>query len=123
MRTFPLRDAEGRLVAVEIENAYIGVRRLARVIRGAEGVAHVQARRPFARWEDVRVRFTWRGRACVAVEIFGDNSRYWIGPADPGGDPFDATPLEAALRAYRVPPLAQFVGDLVSLRAPFLRSA
>ena len=123
MRTHPIRNAIDQLVGFEIENAYIGPWRVARVLRGIEGVSDVRVRRLFGPEPEVHVRFTFQGRRCIVWEPFGDNSRYWICVEAPEDGAVDVAPLEQAFRQYRVPMLVQFLGDLVSLRIPFLRSA
>lgn len=119
MRTFPIHDASGRIRAFEVENAYIGATRLADVLAPVDGVSAVHVGPGRGDPSDVRVRFTFRGRTCVAFEPWGDNSRYWVGPEDPEAAPFDAGPLDAAVRAYRPPWPVRLLGDLVSLRIPF----
>ena len=123
MRTHPNHDATGQLVSIEIENAYIGPWRAARVLRGVEGVTDVRVRRLFGPEPDVHVTFSFRGCRCMVWEPFGDNSRYWVGADAPEDGVVDVAPIEQAFRQYRVPVLVQLLGDLVSLRVPFLHPA
>jgi hypothetical protein len=53
------------------------------------------------RWFDEhRFTFTYGGRACVVWEPWGDNSRYWIGPAEME-PPVDMGPINDAFRKFR----------------------
>lgn len=116
MKTYPIKDETDRVYAFEIENAYIGLRALVHILCGVPGVSDVRSRVPFERSGDVRGTFRFAGANFVIVEPFGDNSRYWIGPADDRTAPsLDITPIEASLRSYRPPMLRKVVGDLITL--------
>jgi hypothetical protein len=64
---------------------------------------------------DIRGTFRFAGADFVIVEPFGDNSRYWIGPADDQTGKRDIASIEASLRSYRPPILRKVVGDLITL--------
>lgn len=81
MRTFPLFDKNGRLFAFEIGNLLIGRRGVCKVVERIKGPTLTRRPKLFS-WprEDVFCEFAVDGESFVAVEPFGDNSRYWIGP-------------------------------------------
>jgi hypothetical protein len=123
VRTYPIVDHSGHMFAFEIEHVYVGRGRLARVLREIDGVSSIRVVPRFGDSPDVRVQFVFRGRKCMVWEPYGDSSRYWIGPEEPEAGPFDISAIEKVVRWYEVPPLAQLIGDLLSLRLPFLSRA
>jgi hypothetical protein len=78
MRTFPLQ-ASSKLHAFEVSNIWLQPRAIARLVR-SQG-AEVTFQRRLFRSGDVHLRFKFKGKEFQVVEPFGDNSRYWIGPA------------------------------------------
>lgn len=77
MRTYPLHDDQGRLVAFEI-SSLLGrrlARRVAASIPGARVVSTSLREDQFCEFEIGTSRF-------AIEEPFGDNSRYWIGPVN-----------------------------------------
>ncbi|MBZ2208396.1 hypothetical protein [Massilia soli] len=117
MRTFPATsEPDGRLSAFEVENAYIGPSAVAQILRGTEGVTEVEQRRLFSRDSDVHVKFKYRGYPCIVWEPYGDNSRYWIGPASTGMFTEDMAPVEKAFAHYQPPLHRTLVGDILTLR-------
>ena len=96
MRTYPIRDDAGMLVAFEV-NAPLFGRRLARVLRQIDGVTDVRRRRWWVGSPDVHIRFQYRGREYVVWEPFGDNSRWWIGPDDDDAAHMPLDELERAV--------------------------
>lgn len=117
MNTYPIVDtASGVEYAFEIENVYISVGEAVSLLRRVPGVSNVRARKPFAGDAELRVAFDYRGNACAIIEPFGDNSRFWIGPADPELTKLDLSPLRSAFTAHRPPVVKRVVGDLLSLK-------
>jgi hypothetical protein len=117
MKTFPARtSANGRLIAFEVENAYISPATVARLLQQVEGVSHVERRRAFARASDVHVRFALQGHPCIVWEPYGDNSRYWIGPESPETFSKDLGNIQRIFDGYRPPTYRVVLGDLLSLR-------
>ena len=79
MKTYPIVTDQGVVKAFEISNAFpwsLGAMR--RVLESVDGVT--KFRRHW--FNDDRFSFVYRGRACVVHERWGDNSRYWVGPAE-----------------------------------------
>jgi hypothetical protein len=63
MNTYPIKDEKGQLYAVEIENAYVGLRALVHLLGTVEGVSDVRSRAPFERSGDIRGTFRFAGAA------------------------------------------------------------
>jgi hypothetical protein len=114
--TFPIIDENGRVFAFEIENVYLSVKTIARLLSSVAGVSDVKGRRPFSSSRDVHAKFRYRGHAFLVWEPYGDNSRYWIGPDDDKRRPIvDLRPIEEVFGRHTVPAPIQLLGDLVSL--------
>lgn len=79
MRVHDLKDAEGRVYALEIRNLFVGRWRACRVARDIPGATVIRWPRRWALDDDAFCRFTLDGVTFVIVEPFGDNSRYWVG--------------------------------------------
>lgn len=83
MRVFEHRSEDGRLRGFEVENFWLTRRGVARIVQSIPGVRLIHAtsswwgRDDFCEFELNAVRF-------LVEEPFGDNSRYWIGPLEPG---------------------------------------
>jgi hypothetical protein len=117
MKTFPAAsELDGRLLAFEVENAYIGPSAVAQVLGRTEGVTDVEQRRLFSRNSAVHVKFKYRGHPCIVWEPYGDNSRYWIGPDSKDSFTGDMAPVEEAFAHYRPPLHRKLAGDLLTLR-------
>ena len=114
MKTFPKVDPSGQILSFEIENVYVSAATCARILDSVEGVSAVQKRRPFSAWDEVHVRFRFRGSDCVVWEPHGDNSRYWIGQPD-GAHVLDMSVVEQAFRNYVPPFHRRVIGDIVTL--------
>jgi len=70
------------------------------LLRGVPGVTDVQ-RQWFSDHGDP-VTFKFHGEDAVVNELWGDNSRYWIGLQDPDASPdIDITPILEAFQRYR----------------------
>lgn len=117
MKTFPaLTSLDGRLIAFEIENAYVSASTVAQLLRQVNGVSDVEPRRPFSGSSDVHVRFKHHGHACLVWEPFGDNSRYWVGPESPDDFPEDISDVKGNFDRYSPPMYRAMIGGLLSLR-------
>jgi hypothetical protein len=116
MRTYPIVNADGsRILAFEIENAYVSRGTIAGILKQVDGVENV--RRPrFVKSHDVRIEFSYQGREYVVWEPYGDNSRYWIGLKESEAGDANVLMLEAAFKRYRPPLYRQIIGDILSLR-------
>lgn len=117
MKTYPILDkVHGRVAAFEIENAYVGIGAVADLLSKIDTVSDVQARKLFSKSGDIRVEFKYRGKDCVVVEPFGDNSRYWVGSLNLESTMTDLGEVENAFKHYRPSFFREVLGDLLSLR-------
>ncbi len=97
MRTCPHVCDDGTIAYFEISNAFpwsLGLMR--RVLTSVEGVSDFRRERN----SDDRFSFVCFGRRCVVHEPFGDNSRYWVGPAEPA-PPIDMMVIRDAFTRFR----------------------
>jgi hypothetical protein len=83
MKVYDLRDEHGRVFAFEVPNFLLRRRGLARIVNSIPGVRLLRVPAPFS-WFGEEEFCEWEldGVKFVAWEPFGDNSRYWVGPAD-----------------------------------------
>jgi hypothetical protein len=98
MRIYELHDQRGRVFAFEIGVPWGGRRRVCSIVRKIPGARVIRAPRLLS-WfrEEAFCQFEIGGVRFQALEPFGDNSRYWIGPTDaPRWHP----ETEAVLRAF-----------------------
>jgi len=117
MQTFPLTDPEsGVKYAFEIEIAYIGPKRIAKLLVEAPDVSNVKSRRLFGPDPETHVAFDYKGSSYVVWEPYGDNSRYWIGPRDATSRDVDVTPVEAIFRDYCPPLIRRAIGNVLTMR-------
>ena len=93
MTTYPILRPDGAIQAFEISSSWLTFRPIFRLLRSVSGVENVKRN-----WfNDDRISFTFRGRPCVVNEPWGDNSRFWIGPATPDPE-LDMAPVNDAFR-------------------------
>lgn len=117
MKTFPLSDSEsGVKYAFEIEVAYIGPKRIAKLLTDAPDVSKVRVRRLFGPDPEIHVSFNYMDLPYVVWEPYGDNSRFWIGPKDSSITDVNITPVEAIFRDYRPPLVKRVIGNLLTFR-------
>jgi len=84
MRTYPVRSDSGAPTPIfQIDSIYMSARAIASLLSRSDHVTNVRLGRNIpGETRDVKVRFDYQGRPFMVWEPFGDNSRYWIGPAD-----------------------------------------
>lgn len=97
MNTYPIKGNDGTVMAFEVTSAWVSFVPLFRILESVDGVTDVA--RQYR--HDDRVAFRFYGERFVVNESWGDNSRYWIGPADPNACEIDALPLERAFFTYK----------------------
>lgn len=115
MKTYPDENVQpDSAVGFEIDNIYVSLRTVARILRDINGVTEVKKRRLFSKWEEIHIWFKYLNHECVVIEPFGDNSRYWIGPKS-REERFDISNVEVAFRQYQPPPIVKIFGDLITL--------
>jgi hypothetical protein len=118
METYPIVDPKKGAYpfALEIENAYVSRRTVARLLGRLDGVADVVFGGRLESTNDVRVGFKYRNHEYIVLEPFGDNSRYWIGPKNSAEGVGDIGEVESAFRRYRPPLHRMLLGDILTFR-------
>ena len=69
------------MFAFEIDNTAVSPRQLGRLVQSSLDATVTQGPQGFFAREDWRLQFTYKGVTFEVWEPFGDNSRYWVGPA------------------------------------------
>ena len=115
MQTYPLFNQAGRLFAFEIENVYVGRRRIGALLARVNDVSEVKVSRSFLPRGDVHVDFLYGGKQYVVWEPWGDSSRFWIGPREESDEPVDIQALEKVFRSYRPPLATRVLGSIASV--------
>ena len=59
MKTYPVKDSDGHAFAFEIENAYIGPRKIAALLSEVDGVTDIRKRKLFREPSDSHVEFKY----------------------------------------------------------------
>lgn len=118
MKTYPITDDAGNLLAFEVENVYIRLGEISRLFVQQEGVTDMQKRKLFSSDNELRLAFKFNGTPLVVAEPFGDSSRYWIGPK---GDltltiSDELSILKGILESYQPPLFLRLLGDFVTLK-------
>jgi hypothetical protein len=116
MKAYLIEDASGDVFAVEVENAYVSVGTLSRLLGEVSGVASIHRRKPFSSSAQPLARFVYKGVSFIITEPFGDSSRYWIGPENVKTSATDIEPIIRVLANYDPSPLRRLLGDLIMLR-------
>ena len=85
MEVHDLLDEHGRMRAFEIDNVKVGRREVCGIVGRIPGavVTRIPRRLSWIREEEF-CAFSVGSRHFTVSEPFGDNSRYWIGPEQPG---------------------------------------
>jgi hypothetical protein len=113
MRTYPVNDESGAMYAFEIDSSTVSPRRLSYLVRSRLGAVVTKGPQGFFSREDWRLRFLHARIEFEVWEPFGDNSRYWIGPAGENPQRTDAIDdIHSMLRDYK-PTVVQRLLSLV----------
>lgn len=123
MDTHPIIDQKkgNYPFAFEIENVYVGIRKIAQLLSTVSGVNEVSKRKLFSQSSDVHIEFKYLNTDYIVWEPYGDSSRYWIGPKNTSSNVGDISKIENVFRTYRPPFYREIIGDILSLR-PFKRT-
>ena len=101
MKSFDLKDGEGRVFAFEVSNTFLTRAEAYRVLLSVAGAVPV---RPPKRWQlfadDEFCEVAIDGVRFVAWEPFGDNSRFWIGSEPPAWNA-SVEKVRSAFELYR----------------------
>jgi len=116
MKTYPLRDANGFEFGFEIENAYIGLRTIAKLLSTITGVTNISKRRLFEYSKSDLITFNYLGQHFLVSEPYGDNSRYWICPKDISKDRIEVTGIKTVFSVYQPSWLVKLIGDTITLK-------
>jgi len=105
MRTYGIKDVDGREFAFEVKNFHLGRNALCRLIARIPG-CRVMRKPSWFRWsfedEPEFCEFELGGVRFVAWEPWGDNSRYWIGPKSvEGSSPKWCAQVDRVREAFR----------------------
>ena len=103
MRVYELvRTDQHRPYAFEIPvwRLPFGRKTLVRFLESVPGVTEVRRGGNWFSGDENRAYFLFHGVPFVVWEPWGDNSRYWIGPADANMPAPDLCPLIQAFREY-----------------------
>lgn len=114
MKTYPIKDDKGQLVALEVDMVYCGLRNLLSIIASSEGVSGAAIGTGRSADADVRATFQYQGDDYVVTEPFGDSSRYWVGPVERNVRR-DISATEGRMKDFQPPALRRIVGGLVTL--------
>ncbi len=102
MRVYEIRTDTGALHAIEVENIWVSRWAVARVVRALPGCTVTRWPRRWSLWSDDEFcAFEINGVKFVAWEPFGDNSRFWIGPEEPGHPEETLLVRDAFVRLWR----------------------
>jgi hypothetical protein len=115
MKTYTIKDNNGNPFAFEIDNVYISLRKLSKLLSSMEGIRNLKVRRLFEMHKENHIEFEYNGDFFVVWEPFGDNSTYWIGPKDTEKKSDKIQDIEAIIKSYKLPRPIKFMGDLISL--------
>lgn len=119
LRIYTYNDGLSSSSGFEVENIYIGLNSISRILQSIPGVSDVQKRELFCQWGSVRLKFKFMGDDYIVDEPFDDNSRYWVGPVD-SGNLRDMAALKAAFIEYEPGFVRKIIGDILTLK--FVRS-
>lgn len=122
MQTYLVRSDEGSQVPIfQIGSVYVSRRAMVELLKSVVGVTNVRLGKSVREPSDILIRFDFQGVPFMIWEPFGDNSRYWIGPADMvDGEPDvplapDIAPLVEAFNRYEPSFARSILGSLVTL--------
>jgi hypothetical protein len=115
MKTYPLKDKNGFQIGFEIENVYISLRKIVKLLSTIKEVSDIKPRRLFDFRNENHIEFDYTGNDFVVMEPFGDNSRYWIGPKGEPDTKVDVSDIENVFIQYSPSIFIEFLGDLISL--------
>ena len=115
MKTYSLEDENGFQFGFEIDNIYIGLGKIIRLLSTLGGISKIKRRRLFDCKNEYHIEFDYLGEKIVVLEPYGDNSRYLIYPKETPDCKIDISEIENAFKQYKPPILIKIIGDLISL--------
>lgn len=118
MKTYQIAREGAPPLAFEIDHVYLSRGTIVRLLNTVEGVTEVHLGGRFGSSDDIRIEFKCQGQDYIVMELFGDNSRYWVGPKGRKDDVAVASnigKIKSAFDGYKPPLPVKLLGDLVSL--------
>jgi hypothetical protein len=115
MKTYPLKDDNGFQFGFEIDNVYIGISKIAKLLSAVNNVSSIMQRRLFDFRNVNHIEFDYWGNPFIVMEPFGDNSRYWICPRNKPDYTIDISNIEVIFKQYKPPFFIKLLGDIISL--------
>ena len=117
MKTYSFLKEGGLVFAFEIENIYISIKSIALLLKSVRGVSNIRQRKLFGDHPDIHFEFTYLGKEFIVWELYGDNSRYWIGPENVEAEEIiNVKELEEVFRQYHPTFIRKVIGDLLTLK-------
>lgn len=99
MKTYPIKRPDGSLHAFEIDNAFISIWTIRRILGSIDGLSSLSRQ---SRSDDL-LTFVFQGAQWIVLEPWGDSSRYWIGPANAENHSFEVGPIHNTFVSYKSP--------------------
>ena len=118
MDTYQIKNGD-QLFAFEIDNIYINLSMVAKLLLNVNGVTCVQLRRIFEKSPDIHINFRYLGQPYIVWEPYGDSSRYWIGPVNSASCKNDIADLDRAFKEYAPSLFRLIIGRIISFRFIF----
>ena len=103
MKTYPIKDDNGRHLAFEIDNMDVWMRRITTLLSEVEGVTEIRKKWFFRGASEIHVDFKYNDTDFVVWEPYGDSSRYRICPKDDKGIGMDVTGIELVFQRFNQP--------------------
>ena len=100
MKTYPFKEEDGRLIAFEVDNIDIWLRRITTLLSKLEDVTEIQKKKASLGSSEIHIEFKYNNTDFVVWEMYGDNNRYWIGPKDDKEPGIDITEVESVFRQF-----------------------
>jgi hypothetical protein len=117
MQTYPITEKNNGLAfAFEIENIYINVSTVARILSSVDGVTEIRVRKLFSQWDEIHIWFRYMNYEYVVWEPYGDNSRYRICPEDIAKSASNIGNIENAFKNYRPAFYRKIIGDILTFQ-------
>lgn len=115
MDTYLIKNSDDVPFAFEIDNIYIGAKKIAALLGKVDGVSEIRLRKMFSLPDDIHIEFKYAGEDFMVLEPYADSSRYWIGPKDDKNRNIPISVIEAVFKEYQPSPAIKLIGDLLSL--------
>lgn len=102
------------LTSFAIDNIYINLDDVESLLAKIDGVTEIRRNKKFL--PDIHINFLYFGAPFIVEEPHGDNSWYWIGPANSPVETVDVSFLENTFKKYKPSFFRMAIGDLMTFR-------